>query len=134
MPSFDRLRYRRQDGAVFLFAFDLIERNGQDLRREPLEVRKRELGKLLRWAAQIGLQFNKHIAEPGEVVFRHACKGLEGIASKRLGSPYRSGRSKDWLKFKNPAAPAVRREVEEDWNKMTERRRATATRSEAKKT
>jgi hypothetical protein len=38
--------------------------------------------------------------------------GLEGIASKRLGS--RSGRTSDWLKFKNPAAPAVRREAEED--------------------
>jgi len=37
MPSFDRLRYRRADGAVFMFAFDLIELNGQDLRREPLE-------------------------------------------------------------------------------------------------
>ena len=35
--------------------------------------------------------------------------------SKRLGSPYRSGRCKDWLKFKNPAAPAVKREAEEDW-------------------
>jgi len=43
MPEFDRLRYRRQDGAVFLFAFDLIELNGQDLRREPIEIRKREL-------------------------------------------------------------------------------------------
>jgi ATP-dependent DNA ligase len=43
------------------------------------------------------------------VVFRHACKmGLEGIVSKRLGSRYRSGRSPDWLKFKNPEAPAVR--------------------------
>jgi bifunctional non-homologous end joining protein LigD len=118
MPSFDRLRYRRQDGTVFLFAFDLIEFNGQDLRREPLEVRKRELGKLLRWAAQIGLQFNEHIAEPGDVVFRHACKlGFEGIVSKRLGSPYISGRSRAWLKLKNPNAPAVRREAEEDWGK-----------------
>src|SRR5215831_3390243 len=43
MPVFDRLRYRRQDGAVFLFAFDLLELNGQDLRREPIESRKREL-------------------------------------------------------------------------------------------
>ena len=44
------------------------------------------------------------------VVFQHACKmGLEGIVSKRLGSRYRSGRSPDWLKFKNPAAPAERR-------------------------
>ena len=84
MPVFDRLRYRRADGAVFMFAFDLIELNGQDLRREPLEVRKRELGKLLRWAAQIGLQFNEHIAEPGDVVFRHACKlGFEGHPSER---------------------------------------------------
>jgi ATP-dependent DNA ligase len=38
---FDRLRYRRQDAAVFLFAFDLLELNGQDLRREPIESRKR---------------------------------------------------------------------------------------------
>ena len=53
----------------------------------------------------------------GDVVFRHACKmGLEGIVSKRLGSRYRSGRSPDWLKFKNPDAPAVRRE-EEDWGR-----------------
>jgi hypothetical protein len=43
--------------------------------------------------------------------------GLEGIVSKRLGSQYRSGRSKDWLKFKNPDAPAVRREAEENWGK-----------------
>ena len=40
-----------------------------------------------------------------------------GIVSKRLGSRYRSGRSPDGLKFKNPEAPAVRREAEEDWSK-----------------
>jgi len=43
--------------------------------------------------------------------------GLEGIVSKRLGSRCRSGRSKDWLKFKNPEAPAVKREAEEEWGK-----------------
>jgi bifunctional non-homologous end joining protein LigD len=54
------------------------------------------------------------------VVFRHACKmGLEGIVSKRLGSHYRAGRSPDRLKFKNPAAPAVRREAEEDWGRRS---------------
>jgi ATP-dependent DNA ligase len=54
----------------------------------------------------------------GDVVFRHACKlGFEGIVSKRFGSPYRSGHSRDWIKTKNPAAPAVRREAEEDWGK-----------------
>ena len=61
---------------------------GLDLRREPLEIRKRELAKLLR-NALVGLQLNEHIAAPGDVVFRHACKmGLEGIVSKRLGSRY----------------------------------------------
>jgi hypothetical protein len=40
--------------------------------------------------------------------------GLEGIVSKRLGSPYRSGRSRHWVKSKNPAVPAVKREAEED--------------------
>ena len=49
-------------------------------------------------------------------MFRHACAmGLEGIVSKRLGSRYVSGRSKDWMKFKNPDAPAMQREAEEDW-------------------
>jgi ATP-dependent DNA ligase len=38
----------------------------------------------------------------------------EGIVSKQLGPRYRSGRSRDWLKFKNPEAPAVRREAEEE--------------------
>ena len=47
---------------------------------------------------------------------RHVFKlGIEGIVSKR--STYRSGRSPDWLKFKNPEAPAVKREAEEDWSR-----------------
>ena len=60
--------------------------------------------------------------DDGPTVFSHACKlGLEGIVSKRKDSAYRSGRSPDWLKMKNPDAPAVTREAEEDWSK--ERRR-----------
>jgi hypothetical protein len=47
---------------------------------------------------------------PKHVSILHA----EGIVSKRLGSPYRSGRSAHWVKVKNPAAPAVKREAEED--------------------
>jgi bifunctional non-homologous end joining protein LigD len=50
------------------------------------------------------------------IIYRKACKlGCEGIVSKRLGSTYRSGRSQHWLKVKNPAAPAVTCEAEEDW-------------------
>jgi hypothetical protein len=60
---------------------------------------------------------NDHLAEPGHVVFRHACAlGYEGIVSKRLGSRYVSGRTRDWFKMKNPEAPAVKREAE-DWGK-----------------
>jgi bifunctional non-homologous end joining protein LigD len=80
-----------------------------------LEERKGVLAKLIRkatWAVQL----NEHIAERGDIAFRHACKlGFEGIVSKRLGSPYVSGRSRHWIKSKNPAAPAVKREAEEDW-------------------
>jgi bifunctional non-homologous end joining protein LigD len=51
-----------------------------------------------------GLRFNEHIAADGPTVFAHACKmGLEGIVSKREDSAYRSDRSPDWLKSKNPA-------------------------------
>ena len=68
---------------------------------------------------QAGVRLNEHLEHDcGLTVFQHACKlGCEGIVSKRLGSRYRSGRSPDWLKFKNPAAPAVRREAEEDWGR-----------------
>jgi bifunctional non-homologous end joining protein LigD len=117
VPSFDRIRYRRHDGSVFLYTFDLIELNGGDLRREPLEIRKATLASLLRRAGA-GLRFNEHLEAEGPSVFAHACKmGLEGIVSKRFGSRYRSGRSPDWLKFKNPASEAVRREAEEDWGR-----------------
>ena len=112
---FDLLRYRRQDDAVTLCAFDLLELDGIDLRREPIEVRKRTLKGLLRREHR-GIAFNRHFDVEGSIVYRHACVlGCEGIVSKRLGSPYRPGRSENWLKIKNPAAPAVRRLEEEDW-------------------
>ena len=69
--------------------------------------------------ARHGVRLNEHMEHPdGLAVFLHACRmGPEGIVSKQLGSCYRSGRSPDWLKFKNPEAPAVRREAEEDWGR-----------------
>jgi bifunctional non-homologous end joining protein LigD len=81
-------------------------------------VRKATLASVLAKAGA-GLRLNEHLEyDDGDLVFRHACKlGLEGIVSKRLGSRYRSRRSPDWLKMKNPSAPAVKREAEEDWGK-----------------
>ena len=117
LAVFERLRHKHEADHVLLYAFDLLELNGEDLRREPFEIRKATLTSLLRGCLP-GLRLNEHLAQPGELVFRHACKlGCEGIVSKRLGSRYRSGRTGDWLKFKNPEAPAVRREAEEDRGK-----------------
>jgi len=118
VAAFQLLRHRRNEPKAFLYAFDLLELNGTDLRREPIEVRKATLASILR-KSRPGVRLNEHLEHSeGAVVFQHACKmGLEGIVSKRLGSRYRNGRSPDWLKFKNPAAPAVKREAEEDWGR-----------------
>jgi len=122
VASFNLIRYRRHYDSTFLYAFDLIELNGDDLRRDPLEVRKATLASIVAAKASPGIRFNEHIEGDGPTVFAHACKlGLEGIVSKRKDSAYRSGRSPDWLKMKNPACAAVTREAEEEWAK--ERRR-----------
>jgi ATP-dependent DNA ligase len=114
---FHRVRYHHHDESVLLYAFDLIELNGDDLRPDPLESRKVTLEMILAKAGP-GIRFNEHMEADGETVFRHACKlGLEGVVSKRKHSAYRSGRSPDWLKMKNADAPAVKREAEEDWGK-----------------
>ena len=73
-----------------------------------------------RWAS---CEKHDYWLRPGHEPMR--CKlGLEGIVSKRLGSTYRSGRTSDWLKFKNPDAPAVKREAEEEWGKDKKPRQA----------
>ncbi len=109
-------RARHQQPAAVLCAFDLLELDGEDLRREPIETRKSTLKSLLR-GKHAGIAFNAHFIADGAIVYRQACAlGCEGIVSKRLGSSYRSGRADCWVKVKNPAAPAVRREAEEDWN------------------
>jgi bifunctional non-homologous end joining protein LigD len=90
---FNVLRRRRNEASAFLYAFDLLELDGADLRREPIEVRKATLASILR-KVRHGVRFNEHLEhDSGPLVFAHACKlGLEGIVSKRPGSRYRSGR------------------------------------------
>jgi ATP-dependent DNA ligase len=113
--SFNALRSKRQGEAV-LVAFDLLEDDGSDLRELTLVKRKQRLKKLLGKAKGQAIQYVEHLTGDGPTVFAHVCGlGLEGIVSKRLDAPYRSGRSTAWLKSKNPASAAVRREKEEDW-------------------
>ncbi len=115
LSVFEMIRWRQHDHAVTLCAFDLLELDGEDLRKRPIEERKWTLAALHRQSHD-GLAINAHFEENGATIYREACAlGCEGIVSKRLGSPYRSGRTDHWLKVKNPAAPAVRREAEEDW-------------------
>src|SRR6516162_8845998 len=111
VSCFERLRSRLHDETAFIYAFDLLELVGKDLRREPLAVRKAALASVVIQAGA-GLRLNEHIEADGTLVFGHACKlGLEGIVSKRKASQYRSGPTRDWLKSKNPASEAVRREA-----------------------
>ena len=92
LAVFDLIRHKRHGDAAVLVAFDLIELEGEGLRRSSIEHRKRKLAKLVR-GPHLGLVLNEYYEGDGEIVFKHACKlGCEGIVSKRLGSAYRSGR------------------------------------------
>jgi bifunctional non-homologous end joining protein LigD len=68
---FSRVRYRHHDESIFPYAFDLIELNGDDLRRDPLERRKAPLEMILSKAGA-GTQFNETMEGDGETVFRPA--------------------------------------------------------------
>jgi bifunctional non-homologous end joining protein LigD len=82
------------------YIFDLMFLNGQDFRQKPLSERKQELRKLIP-QNQGHIHYSEHFDSPGPEVFHHACGiALEGIVSKRKSSPYRSGRTKAWLKAK----------------------------------
>ena len=115
LAVFELIRRHRNHASAILCAFDLLEIDGEDLRRMPIEHRKHRLARLLR-SPHHGIAMNEHFSGDGAIVLREACRlGCEGIVSKRLGSSYRSGRSQHWLKVKNPKSPAVKREAEEDW-------------------
>jgi ATP-dependent DNA ligase len=112
---FNTLHRRGTVEDAVLQAFDLLELDSKDQRPLPLSERRAKLERLLA-GSTTGITFNEHTEEDGAVVFRHACRmGLEGIVSKRLTAPYRSGPSRDWLKVKNPDSPAMVRHREGRW-------------------
>jgi bifunctional non-homologous end joining protein LigD len=93
VTSFNRVRYRRHDESIFLYAFDLIELNGDDLRRDPLEGRKATL-EIILTKAGLGIRFNEHMDGDGESYFGTPASS----ASKALS---RSGKTP-------PIVPAAR--------------------------
>ena len=116
MSDFRAVRSKRWGHEAVLFAFDLLEHDGSDLRDLPLIERKRRLAKLPGKSQRRAIRFVEHLTGDGPTIFDHVCQmGLEGIVSKRTDAPYRSGPSKTWVKTKNPASAAVRREREEAW-------------------
>lgn len=109
MPNFALLHSREYDNEVSLCAFDLLELAGKEVRKQPLDERKSLLADLL-MKVKDGIEFNGHLEGDGPTIFEHACKlGHEGIVAKRKDLPYESGRSRRWLKIKNPDSPAMKR-------------------------
>jgi bifunctional non-homologous end joining protein LigD len=93
LAVFDLIRRQRHSPG----AFDLIELDGEDLRREPIETRKSTLKSLLR-GKRAGITFNAHFNRGWRNRLPPGLKrGCEGIVSKRLGSPCRSGRADCWI-------------------------------------
>jgi bifunctional non-homologous end joining protein LigD len=113
-PDFGALQAALSQGNVddlVLFAFDLLHLADKDLRKLPLRERKELLKKLLqsqRLRANSLIRFVDHFEAPASAVLESACRmNLEGIISKRIDSPYRSGRVGDWTKAKCRAGHEV---------------------------
>jgi bifunctional non-homologous end joining protein LigD len=117
LSRFEELSRREAARTAILYAFDLIEHDGKDLRNLPFLDRKAALAQLLR-NTMAGILLNEHIAEDGLTVFAYACQlGAEGIVSKKVDGTYRSGPCRVWIKVRNPASIAVQRERSELWNR-----------------
>jgi len=109
-PDFAGLQAALSEGDssdLIFFAFDLLAQEGEDLRDLPLRERKARL-KALMGEDEPRLRFVDHFETAGDAVLLSACKlELEGIISKRLDAPYRSGRSETWVKAKCRAGHEV---------------------------
>lgn len=110
IADFEKLHSREHDKSAMLWAFDLRELNGEDLRQLPLDERKSKLAKLLRASRHSGIILNEHLEADVTRAFLHPCSlGFEGIVSNWRDSPYVSGRSKTWGEGERTRRPAVSR-------------------------
>jgi bifunctional non-homologous end joining protein LigD len=115
LSLFAKLRRSECARAAVLYAFDLIEKDGGDLRELPFLARKKALARLLRGATG-GILLNEHSGRRRARFRARLQAGFEGIVSKRIDAPYRSGRHSAWIKVRNPASIAVQRDRSENWN------------------
>ncbi len=103
--DFGALQDRIAEGkgrGIGYYMFDLLFLDGEDLRKQPLLERKAKLAALLADQPRTGpLFYSDHVVGSGAAMLQHVCEiNLEGIVSKRADSPYRSDRTKAWLKSK----------------------------------
>jgi bifunctional non-homologous end joining protein LigD len=98
--GFQALQRRGQDGGhVALWAFDVLWRGGVDLRDRPLTERREALEQFVTPGGAVAL--SEVLDGPSRAAYERACSaGWEGVIAKRADAPYRSGRSRDWLKLK----------------------------------
>ena len=114
-PCFENLQNRAKCVIAF-FAFDCLMLNGNDLRGEPLIVRKSLLKEIVKKSSP--MRFTDHIVEDGKQFFVRIEKlGLEGIVAKRADSLYVGGRTKDWLKVKTRSGTEAMRKRIETWGR-----------------
>lgn len=112
-PNFSSLQAALSDGKtedLIFFAFDLLFAEGLDYRRLPLGERKERLKALLeaRKKKTSQIRYVEHFESGGDAVLQSACKlELEGVVSKKLDAPYRSGRTESWTKAKCRAGHEV---------------------------
>jgi bifunctional non-homologous end joining protein LigD len=110
ISDFDALASRKHDKRAQLYAFDMLAGEGEDYRQLPLFQRKAKLARLLRRRVNGVFPAEYDAGEMKYDLFGAACQlGLEGIVSKRCDRAYSAGKSKHWIKVKNPAHPAYSR-------------------------
>ncbi len=86
---------------LIFYAFDLLFDGNDDLREEPLSKRKIRLRRIVKQHNGARIRYVDHLDTGGEAILKSACKmSLEGIVSKKLDAPYRSGRTDSWVKSK----------------------------------
>ncbi len=112
LPSFSALQSALVDedtADLVYFVFDLLFAVGADLRRLPMAERKDQLFELLdSEKTSARLRYVEHFETAADALLRSACRmSLEGVISKRLDAPYRSGRGDTWLKTKCRAGHEV---------------------------
>jgi bifunctional non-homologous end joining protein LigD len=110
IPLFELMHQTGSDAHRFVWIFDVLALEGEDLRPRPLIERKNRLEQLFAGLSSPHLGYSESFSDPIALLKAADRLGLEGIVSKRRNAPYRSGPSRDWIKTKTAAWRQTNRE------------------------